>query len=540
MEQVDVEELRIARIRSGLSVKDLAHKARDMGYTTNQAFYDAEAGRRPASKRLVDVYRTFCGYQAGKIEPPDAPPVPFTEVSAHETIADLFRPVPSIQLGTRKEMAAIAKQFSHDHDLHKPIPLESAEEVTRAALHLILHGPPDGYPDEIQIVQRAAISAWSSLTGSVSRQLVPLAIRSVVERKCHVLQTLGSSTLEQNRAPRLMFRRYAELQRLPGDYEYTRDDTSPRSGATDTIVRPGVGVLHAVVEDATGLSVTGGDCFMHACAPEYVARRSDQARQLVRGRSSPFVVHDPSGSYASDARRIRVERAIVQLESIRGPRVVVGDGLSDLLAPQEVYEEFTSRAFDDQSPKAASDTAWLGELAQCHEQRLGQFRNQVVRFPFSDFTPIATVRKMVEQTPQPQLVHRHLTSVAEYLETFVNYRLFLLEDALADAITGSGIGVIVKQGVAGGSENWQMFFESNSYDPYETKRSLDTTNKGAQNISVCFQTGAERYRSAYESAFEKVVEQHIAGYDRQRTIDRVRKFASRAAERARGQEKSGR
>lgn len=527
--------LQKSRNQAGYDVKELAWLAREMGYRTTQSFYDAESGRRKPSKRLIEVYSRFCGFQEGGIETRSTQSGDGD--ASHTAVANLFKSLPGVPATSAKLMRSRAHGFLRANDSSSPISLETPDEVTDAALHLILARAPRGFPDEIQIVQRAAISAWGSLQEPEARRLVPNAIRTVVGRGCRVYHTISSATLGKNRNAEEALRRYTELQMLPGDYELTRDDTPPRSGATDTIVRPGVGVLHAMVQDATGLSVSGGDFFGHRCSSSYVARRSSQAKQLVRGRSGPFRVHDPSGSYSSEERRVRVENALVELESIEGPRIVLGDGLSDLLAPQEVYVELTrSLATTERSsrglvPQAPQDEYWLAELAQCHEERLTHFRRQVGRFLFSDFTPKAALDRTVRESLHPRLVSRQLNSMAEYLETFENYRLFLLEDDLGEAILGSGIGIIVKQGKVQGEPTWQLFFESNSFDPHH-RGIAQTANRQLPPVSVSFQTGLDRYRLAYQAPIERLVENQLADYDRGAVVRQLRGLALVASERA--------
>ena len=289
-----------------------------------------------------------------------------------------------------------------------PVALDSPLDIRNAAIHLLLAPTSGPYPDEVYVLQRGARSCWSDGPRHADRRHFASAIRIAVAQGRRVVHLVSGPGLARTGGAEL-FRRYAELQRLPGDYELTRDDSTVEAGVTDTIVRPGVGVLHCVATDPVKLTPTEGDLFPFGGFEDYVERRSRQASLLARAKSSPFIVHDPSGRFAVGDRRVRVEAALVDIERINGPRILLKDGPSDLLAPRAALE-----AMLDSSSASATDVGsdyWRSEVRDLHERRLISFRDQIGSNLFTEFVPLSQLERysrgvLARHTSRPRSFER--------------------------------------------------------------------------------------------------------------------------------------
>lgn len=521
-EAADVEvggELKQARETAGLTIRALAAFASpDGAVRSGSRFYDAESGRRRASAETVRLYATHC----------DAPHLMRLVDTQKETrrsaqvVSELFRPAPSAAADDSIiEQATTGATKRHQQRLNGHLTAETPAEHLDFALYL-LDSVHDRIASRVFVSQGGVDAAWTQFS-DVDRRLFSQALRAAASRGVTITHTVSAEAVRQTDSIELLCR-YIEFQRLRGDYNFSQDDRSLVPGFVDSVIRPGIGMLVSLPTTITELSASKGHFFGTDFA-DYVDDRLIQAEIRAQTRNAPFKVHDPSSVTSSGDRGLRREAALARIELMPGPRVLFKDGLSDLLAPKDVFEA-TISAITAASSVDVTEW-WRYESNNQHAARISGFRANVTRWRHVDFVPEQSLYRYANRGTlaggsmaildvekglaiDPVLAKKHIRALAQHVASYDNYFLVILKGELADAIDHSGIKLMTKGHSGGSLNNWVLYFESQQ--------------GGRDRVSAAFETSDNRYRDALERSLTELADEYTQSYARRDIVDELRKI----------------
>jgi len=478
-------ELKAARLAAGLSIKQLASKAgtgHSQGYTK---FYDAERGSRRPSARLLKYYAHHCNAHGllGYLQSEDG----------IEGLWRLFeRPEPLPEEPARRRLA-LPESVSY---------LRSPGEFLDAAL-VLLDFERRGLEDPIYI-------ATSGRPNVLTKGQIPSRRREFVNRiKRLTNQGLAVRQLVPDEAladiaPMEILRRFIGLQDAPGAYAVGIASDSGKPGHTDVVVRRNFGALvilstsldHRMPSEAFLFAARGA----HA---QYVEALWQQAQTLFRQARQPFTIHDQSDRNGISDRRLRVESALAEIEKLPGPRMLLKNGMSDLLMSEYAYIAYLKTYADDNA--ADSDEYWMRQMQDLRSLRLQRFRKNCRRYPHDDVVPVAAVIEYLSSglstNDGRRILSRrdaqaHIRAVLGEMRECPNFTTWLVEPGVfKDWSPAKSAALLLKGDPL--SESWRLYYESSN-------------GFAGDKVTVAFESADLRFASDLNDGFQRLVRSHVA------------------------------
>ena len=414
------EELAEARQKSGFSVGELAAATG----LSRSVLYDAERGRRVASRDVVENYAKACAR-------PDL--IGLRE----QRVAELSLGDPEPGLAAGRLITRIDQLLSSP----PPPPGRSAKEWTtrhESLLSRLGAGQiPKGHEvvysrvDTLRLATRLmASAAVRHRSGVAPREPILLALlgqhEPPVEKEdvaddwrtalCLALDVgldvVDIRCLQQGAAQQVaLVNDLVGFLGKRGNYEprqlaIQEDATLPR----DIMVFPGIGALQFFTVDQSRYPDAGyffnetdfGDiCRLLAeHAEQLKAAASPIVRQFDRTESPQLTssqVSTPADQIDFESR-IELESAMLEAERLDGPRFLIKDGLSTVTCPIAVAAARIRRQIE-QYPADSDAQRFYSNLLKLREERQRAFLEQIKRHEFVDVVPESALRPLLQDRP---------------------------------------------------------------------------------------------------------------------------------------------
>jgi transcriptional regulator with XRE-family HTH domain len=288
VDQQVAEELKLARVKAGLSVKQLAAMSSTTGQRRGVSIiYDVERGSRRATDRVLEMYATLCDDLA-LLRHRDLGKSP--TANGVRTLNRLLAPNVDTS-GDDHELADARAKAARLYDKEDQLlVVEDVRDIILLAVYLL--DPRHDAACPVAIIQRGYQTPWTVDSTEFPASLVPMAIQDLLRQHGSVTHAVNEA-LKQNMDAVVALRRFIRIEEFPGNYDFSRLAFSLEPGYTDTIVRVGVGCLEVLSTDAS--DEVPQQAVFHPAKEfdEYVSLRHEQAVTRAGARPRPFLVHDP-------------------------------------------------------------------------------------------------------------------------------------------------------------------------------------------------------------------------------------------------------